>query len=177
MPPASEVAREDRPRRDPRHTRKGSHSGWLTKQKSDSAKAKWLSGSARRYFTIDFDNRTFSYARGEDQKIERSIPFSEIINAEQMTESRRRGLFGADDADFFGFAVRTCDRDIRLYAPTYADANLWVEALNAVKRLPRWDGKPSPSLPSGAGRTSASPSPSTRSTHVSSGGSDWAPFG
>lgn len=74
---------------DARFTHRGTYSSWLSKAKGDGAKAKWLSGACRRYFTIDFDNQIFHYSHTESGK-DASIPisFSELLTAEQGAEER-----------------------------------------------------------------------------------------
>lgn len=121
--------------RDARHTRSGIYSGWLTKEKSDSAKVKWLSGSSRRLFTIDFEARVFYYSRGEGKASSEPVPFSEIVNAELLQEIRRSWKVLGSDGQETAFALRTCEREMRLWSPTYQDASLWVDALEAARHV------------------------------------------
>eukprot|EP00746_Dinoflagellata_sp_MGD_P091310 gnl/MRDRNA2_/MRDRNA2_36196_c0_seq1.p1 gnl/MRDRNA2_/MRDRNA2_36196_c0~~gnl/MRDRNA2_/MRDRNA2_36196_c0_seq1.p1 ORF type:complete len:440 (+),score=85.29 gnl/MRDRNA2_/MRDRNA2_36196_c0_seq1:66-1385(+) len=155
-------------KRDARHTHKGIYSGWLTKEKSDSAKVKWLSGSSRRLFTIDFQARLFYYSRGEGKASSEPVPFSEIVNAELLPQIGRRSFSRKvlySDSEEVGFAVRTCDREMRLWSSTFVDATCWVEALNAARHLGRdrqCVGSSAPSKPS------LSPAPSSMSTQEGS---------
>jgi hypothetical protein len=116
--------------------------GWLTKVKSDSAKARWLSSSNKRYFTLNFETQTFYYAHDEtNKKIANPIDFYDIMHAEQLpqvSEGRRSlKLLNTSQQMEYGFIVRTRDREIRLFAATWKEGRKWVDALNAAGSVGR----------------------------------------
>lgn len=117
---------------DARATRTGSYSAWLKKMKGDGARAKWLSSSTNRYFTIDFDQQIFFYRHSESsKKISQTLNFTEFQGAERMpppTNSKKKG-------QCHGFVLRTHGRDFELYTSTGPDAAQWVFALNAGRDL------------------------------------------
>lgn len=106
---------------------KGSYSAWLKKVKSDSARAKWLVGTTKRYFTIDFDAKIFFYSHSEGRKkVSQPIKFVEMMGAERLPPSKKKGC---------GFVLRTTDRAYELYTSTNPDAARWVHALNAARDM------------------------------------------
>eukprot|EP00406_Dinophysis_acuminata_P078866 CAMPEP_0179266616 /NCGR_PEP_ID=MMETSP0797-20121207/29507_1 /TAXON_ID=47934 /ORGANISM="Dinophysis acuminata, Strain DAEP01" /LENGTH=205 /DNA_ID=CAMNT_0020974853 /DNA_START=60 /DNA_END=674 /DNA_ORIENTATION=- len=109
---------------DARVSHTGRYSGWLTKVKGDNAKMKtWISNSTSRYFTIDFDARTFSYSYTESaEETVQAIHFADILYAEQF-------------ASQCGFAVRTAGRVYELHTASNRDAARWVSALSAAREL------------------------------------------
>jgi len=124
----------------------GSHAqtirGWLTKVKSDSAKARWLSGSNKRYFTLNFETQTFYYGHDEtNKKIANPIDFYDIMHAEQLpqvSEGRRSlKVLNTSQQMEYGFIVRTRDREIRLFSTSWKESRKWVDALNAAGSLGR----------------------------------------
>jgi len=116
--------------------------GWLTKVKSDSAKARWLSGSNKRYFTLNFHTQTFYYAHDETgKKMATPIDFYDIMHAEQLpqiAEGRRSlKMLDTNQKMEFGFIVRTRDREIRLFSSTWKESRRWVDSLNAAGSIGR----------------------------------------
>lgn len=134
---------------DARYTLHGTYSGWLQKAKRDGAKTKFLGSSVQRFFTIDFDEQTLSYTRGEgDVKASSSIAFSDILGASRPQGNTRKvnqqSLTRSLSAVFtrrpsamveFPFILHTCDRRIKLAADTDADACAWIKGLNAAHRI------------------------------------------
>lgn len=109
---------------DARVSHTGRYSGWLTKVKGENAWMKtWISYSTSRYFTIDFDARTFSYAYTEsaDETVQ-TIHFADILYAEQF-------------ASQCGFSVRTAGRVYEFHTASNRDAARWVSALRAAREL------------------------------------------
>jgi len=131
---------------DARYTHRGIYSAWLSKAKGDTAKAKWIQSSGRRYFSIDFDGQIVFYSHGEtDKKISLPIAFRDILGASLATSeegspqaSMRRSFSGImarrPNSCEFPFTLHTRDRRIRLAADSEADAFSWVEMLNAAHR-------------------------------------------
>jgi hypothetical protein len=110
---------------DARRSVSGCHSGWLTKAKSNDARAKWFTSSTRRFFTIDYNSQILFYSRSEsDKKISQPIAFSDIIGACPLPEG---------GANTFGFVLRTKSRDYELFAQSEWDVALWVAGLNRAR--------------------------------------------
>jgi len=126
---------EDQLGTDARTLRTGSYSAWLKKVKNENAKARWLSNSTNRYFTIDFDAQIFYYSHSAGQrKISNPIRFDEIHGAERLpppAKAARKGKAGQHG----GFLVRTTERVYELHTCSNADAAQWVYALNAARDL------------------------------------------
>jgi len=133
---------------DARSVHRGFYSSWLTKVKQDGAKAKWLSSSCRRYFTIDFNTQSFYYSHAQDQSKQcHPIPFREILEAQQLPQRTDNG----PGRNNFGFMVRTKDKHLELYTTTYSDAQQWVDALNAAVTISQ--GEVQKTSPSSYGAT------------------------
>lgn len=121
---------------DARALRKGVYSAWLKKSKSDNAKARWLSSSTTRYFTIDFDSLCFYYSHSKDnKKISSPIRFEDILGAERLPPPARATKRSSKSSQSAGFLVRTTDRTFELHTSSNADAAQWVYALNAARSL------------------------------------------
>lgn len=118
---------------DARLLQNGTYSAWLTKVKSDKAKAKWISSTTSRFFTIDFDAQIFYYSHAKGcKKIAKPILFSNILGAERMPAGEQRmGRRGQN----CGFLVRTVGRTFELYTDTTSDAAQWTYALNGAREL------------------------------------------
>eukprot|EP00913_Durusdinium_trenchii_P025668 g24091.t1 len=86
----------------------GAYSSWLTKVKGEGAKARWLSSTTKRYFTIDFNSQLFFYAQSESQKT-------------LFTHSYQAG-----NSLFLGNEQ---------LVNKLKDAELWVSALNAARDI------------------------------------------
>eukprot|EP00928_Gymnodinium_smaydae_P047627 TRINITY_DN3179_c0_g1_i7.p1 TRINITY_DN3179_c0_g1~~TRINITY_DN3179_c0_g1_i7.p1 ORF type:complete len:1207 (-),score=134.29 TRINITY_DN3179_c0_g1_i7:719-4339(-) len=128
---------EDTPRCvDARETHVGSYTASLRKMKSDNAKAKWLSSSNKRYFTIDFDTRLFFYSHTKDRKrISAPVPFKDILGADRLPPPPAKGLRRRSSTADVAFLVRTRQRVFELHGSSGADAEAWVNALNAARDL------------------------------------------
>mmetsp|Transcript_9890 Transcript_9890/g.22486 ORF Transcript_9890/g.22486 Transcript_9890/m.22486 type:complete len:942 (+) Transcript_9890:68-2893(+) len=110
----------------------GQVSAWLKKTKSDSAKLKWLSGSNKRYFTIDFDAQVFYYSHSKDQKgISEKVAFQDIISIEEILPNGKTGKKGATESK--SFRVVTRSRVFDLQASSISEAEQWVQALGVAK--------------------------------------------
>jgi hypothetical protein len=150
-------------------------SGWLTKVKSDGAKARWISGSNKRYFTINFETQTFYYGHDETNKktnkgVANPIDFFDIMHAEQLPQMSSEGrrslqILNRNQEMEFGFIVRTRDREIRLFSASWKESRRWVDSLNAAGRL----GQTQKGLPSGGLRVENSHSQASLSTNEGSG--------
>ncbi|CAK0791617.1 unnamed protein product, partial [Prorocentrum cordatum] len=102
----------------------GSYSAWLTKVKGEGARAKWLSGATRRYFTIDFGSQIFFYSHAEDQrKVSQPVRFKDIRSAQQLPRPAQAAKYAKDHT--FGFVVTTVDKVFELYTVSYLDAEHW----------------------------------------------------
>jgi len=107
----------------------GQVSAWLKKTKSDTAKLKWLTGSNKRYFTIDFETQVFFYSHSKDQKgISEKITFKDIVNVEKTLPSSKSTK---DDGKSFRVVTRV--RTFELQASTAAEASQWVHALGVAR--------------------------------------------
>lgn len=166
-------------------TRAETYSGWLTKLKSDSAKAKWLSGSNRRFFTCDFEAQAFYYCHDQqNKKISNPIEFGDIMHAEQLPQGQGNFLknLGSKGSEH-GFVVRTRDREIKLFASNWNEAKRWVETLNTAKAVStRKTPKGLSKSPSKTSLSTAEGSNSPTQSDLDSGSSDgrnrpapWAP--
>lgn len=112
----------------------GSYSAWLSKVKGDGARVKWMSGSNKRYFTIDFDSQLFYYSHSEDRKkISNPVRFADILGAEQLPRPSQPSKKSNDFT--FGFVIQTPGRSYELYTITYLDAKHWVDALLAARDI------------------------------------------
>jgi len=150
-------------------------SGWLTKVKSDSAKARWFSGSNKRYFTVNFETQTFYYSHDEtNKKVASPIEFFDIMLAEQlpqMSEGHRTlRLMNSKEAEY-GFIVRTRDREIRLFSSSWKESRRWVDALNAAGSL----GRSQKGLSNGGLKVENSQSQASLSTNEGSGSASSPP--
>eukprot|EP00425_Heterocapsa_triquetra_P043129 CAMPEP_0195064898 /NCGR_PEP_ID=MMETSP0448-20130528/10731_1 /TAXON_ID=66468 /ORGANISM="Heterocapsa triquestra, Strain CCMP 448" /LENGTH=218 /DNA_ID=CAMNT_0040095943 /DNA_START=78 /DNA_END=731 /DNA_ORIENTATION=+ len=120
---------------DARAKRTGTYSAWLTKTKSDSAKARWLSSTTSRFFTIDFDSQLFYYSHSEkDKKVSHPIRFKEILGAERMAPPAKATKKGSKNQPS-SFMLRTCERAFELHTTSNVDAAQWVYALNAARDM------------------------------------------
>lgn len=131
---------------DARYTHRGIYSAWLSKAKGDTAKAKWIQSSGRRYFSIDFDGQIVFYSHSEtDKRISLPIAFRDILGASLAPSgenspqaSMRRSFSGMmsrrPNVGEYPFTLHTRDRRIRLAADSEANAFSWVEMLNAAHR-------------------------------------------
>jgi len=107
-------------------------SAWLKKTKSDTAKLKWLSGSNKRYFTIDFDAQVFFYSHSKDQKgVSEKVAFQDIISIEEVLPQGKTGKKGSSDSKSFRVVTRC--RVFDLQASSIAEAEQWVRALGVAK--------------------------------------------
>lgn len=71
--------------------RRGQLSAWLQKKKSGSAMVR-VRQYNRRYFTMDFDSRTFYYTHAENsKKVSSVIPFAEIVDVRLPDSQVDRG--------------------------------------------------------------------------------------
>lgn len=112
----------------------GTYSAWLTKAKSDGAKAKWFSSGTKRYFTIDFVTQMFYYSHAEDKKtISQPVRFRDILHAEHLPRPAEANKFSKEHT--YGFTVATFERSFELFTVTYLDAQHWVDALNAARDI------------------------------------------
>jgi len=146
----------------------GTYSSWLTKQKSDGARAKWFSNAAKRYFTLDYDSQIFFYSHSEDRnKISQPVRFQDMLVAEQLPARTTQAKPGEH---VHGFVLRTSDRAYELYTGTYLDAQHWVEALNAARDIAR-GAQPSGSTASPGDAQGLGPTPA-----LMGGGTNAAPF-
>lgn len=115
---------------DARYNMTGTYSAWLTKVKGEGAKARWLSSTTKRYFTIDFTSQLFFYAQSESQKtVSHPIRFKDIVSADQLPDA------GSKSEHPFGFSILTAERTYELFTHSYQDAELWVSALNAARDI------------------------------------------
>jgi len=124
------------PCNDARVSHVGAYSAWLRKIKSDEAKAKWLSNSTTRYFTIDFDAQIFFYSHSEGQKrkISNPVRFTEILGAERLPPPVRATRKGKNNQSC-GFLVKTLERTFELYTTNHVDAAQWTHAVNAAVEI------------------------------------------
>jgi len=115
---------------DARYNCSGTYSAWLTKVKGEGAKARWLSSTTKRYFTIDFTSQLFFYAQSESHKsVSHPIRFKDIVSADQLPDA------GSKSEHPFGFSILTAERTYELFTYSYQDAELWVSALNAARDI------------------------------------------
>lgn len=115
---------------DARYNLTGTYSAWLTKVKGEGAKARWLSSTTKRYFTIDFTSQLFFYAQSESQKtVSHPIRFKDIVSADQLPDA------GSKSEHPFGFSILTAERTYELFTHSYQDAELWVSALTAARDI------------------------------------------
>lgn len=129
---------------DARLLHRGKYSAWVTKKKSDRAKAKWLMKSTKRLFTIDFDCGTLYYRHADSEsKVSGLVPFRDIlgatllpVNPEEESGRRRFSLTG-EKAQEYGFTVNTKTRHMELAVAIWLDAKRWVDALNAAAEMVR----------------------------------------
>jgi len=112
----------------------GNYSAWLSKNKGDGARARWMSGSGKRFFTIDFDSQLFYYSHTADRKkISNPVRFKEVLHAEQLPQPAQTPKNANEFS--FGFSVRTPSRTYDLFTITYLDAKHWVDALMAGRDI------------------------------------------
>lgn len=126
----------------------GRQCSWFRKLKNDSAKAKWLSDSNWRFFTVDFDDRQIFYSSSEgvpnSKTLSHPIAFRDIVQVKLLDRRSKRGLtdrlFGDSDfltgtANTIGFCLVTYEREMRLLCKTLDDAKKWVAIFNAAQKL------------------------------------------
>lgn len=120
---------------------RGTHSGWLFKEKGESALAKWFQPVARRYFTIDFEAQVLIYSHAEGHKqVCHCIPFRDILSASlsfEETERREAGRLPSNTRrssyapeGSWPFEVVLTNRRLRLAAELEGDALKWTTMLN-----------------------------------------------
>lgn len=118
---------------DARSMHVGRYSAWLTKAKSDGARARWFSSSTNRYFTVDFEAQIFFYSQNEDRKNSSSFTyFKDIVGAEMLP---RQAKNPHSKTNTYGFVLKTNERNFELYTITYLDSKHWVDGLNAARDI------------------------------------------
>jgi len=135
----------------------GIYSAWLQKTKSDSARAKWFSGTTRRYFTIDFDSQMLFYSSSEDQKrISPPVLFRDFVCADwkipaastsKLLRSGSKGFASnirwplkrstAAAEEGCSFVLKTSGKELQLRASTPDEAARWVSTLNVARDVGR----------------------------------------
>lgn len=137
---------------------RGTHSGWLFKEKGEGALAKWFHPVGRRYFTIDFESQSLIYSHAEGHKqVSHVIAFRDIISAalcfietgpreisRAPTVGRRASL--APEGTW-PFELVTTSRRLRLAAESERDALRWTLMLNAGHTQGRQHLTPKPIKP------------------------------
>jgi len=122
---------------------RGSHSGWLFKEKGDSALAKWFNPVGKRYFTIDFDGQVVTYSHSDSGKQAGQIAFRDIFGATASFEecASRDGNRAPSTVikrasmappGTWPFELITTSRRIRLAAELEKDALRWISMLNSA---------------------------------------------
>jgi hypothetical protein len=104
--------------------------------KGDGAKAKWLSSSTKRLFTIDYGSQTFYYSYTEDQRGKITvIRFRDVTRAEQLhrTTQTTSGCCCIGSNRAYGFRLNAANRTYEFYTNTDLDARQWVDGLNAAR--------------------------------------------
>lgn len=124
---------------------RGSHSGWLFKEKGDSAIAKWFNPVGKRYFTIDFESQVVLYAHTDSSKQQggHTVAFREILGATAFfDECASRDVSRASStvikrnslapSGTWPFELITTSKRIRLAAEMERDALRWISMLNSA---------------------------------------------
>lgn len=103
----------------------------MAKVKSDRAWGKWFQSTAMRYYTIDFNSRTFYYSRAEGAAKSVSAPlhFRQILGAELLPPIGNKSRKSHSHSHARGFLLKTPDKNVELRAPSTQHAEQWVQAL------------------------------------------------
>merc|ERR1711871_264560 len=83
----------------------------------------------------------------------------------QMAEGHRNSRMMVGQQMEYGFIVRTRDREIRLFSPTWKESRRWVDSLNAAGSI----GRSQKGLRSGGLKVENSQSSASLSTNEGSG--------
>jgi hypothetical protein len=131
------------------HRFQGVQKAWLFKAKSQQAKAKWLSSSVKRHFTIDFDRHVFSYTKGlasgtTDQE---SYSFADLLLVvseagpshvpplQRASTLQSLVSWKTSETEQSHFTVHTRSRELHLATENADLATTWVHMLTFAVEL------------------------------------------
>lgn len=126
-----------------------SMSGWLLKRKSEGARSRLISGTNRRYFTLDFNTQVFFYSHSEDTKqVSYPVAFRDILGVETLAQAAEEEapvvrtnskislaskVFGSKPAkEQHGFLLRTPGKSLELLCASAEESERWVSALTTA---------------------------------------------